>query len=195
MKLMHKGEYILNVPNALSFYRLIIFPFILYLALSGNEKWFAIFICISLITDMLDGSIARYFQLQTKFGAALDNLADIATYIMALLGLFLFKWDDIAAHAWILYIFLFVFVLSYIISFVKFGKIPGLHLVGGVTTGYLQGIFFFILFSVGFYTWMYYIAIGFGIIAYCEKSLVLLRMDDIKTGVKGLYWLLKEQRR
>lgn len=188
-----KGESVLNVPNLISLYRLLVFPLIMYLALTGQEKWFVILLCISLVSDVLDGNIARYFKLQTNFGAALDNLADICTYAVALLGLFIFKWDVIEPHALILYIFLSVFVLSYFVSFFRFGKIPGLHLYSAVSAGYIQSIFFFILFVFGFYPWMYYLAIGWGALAYIEKILVLFKLDDIKIGVKGLYWLMKRK--
>lgn len=188
-----KGENVLNVPNLISLYRLLVFPVILLMALTGRESWFVILLCISLVSDVLDGNIARLFKLQTNFGAALDNLADICTYAVALLGLFIFKWTDIEPHAWFLYLFLAVFVLSYIVSFLKFGKIPGLHLYSAVSAGYVQSIFFFILFVFGFYSWMYYLAIGWGVLAYIEKIFVLLKLDDIRIGVKGLYWLMKTE--
>jgi cardiolipin synthase len=105
----------------------------------------------------------------------------------------LFKWTDIAPHAWILWVFLGVFVASYLVSFARFGKIPGLHLYSAVSAGYLQGIFFFVLFVFDFYPWMYYLAVGWGALAYIEKILVLLKLDDIRIGVKGLYWLMKEK--
>lgn len=193
-KIIVKGESILNVPNLISLYRLLAFPFILFFALTGQEKLFVILLCISLVSDILDGNIARYFKLQTNFGAALDNLADICTYAMALLGLFLFKWAEIKPHAWILYLFLVVFVLSYFVSFFRFGKIPGLHLYSAVSAGYIQGIFFFVLFAFGFYPWLYYLAVGWGAIAYIEKIFVLFKLDDIKIGVKGIYWLLQKEK-
>ncbi|KOH44559.1 CDP-alcohol phosphatidyltransferase family protein [Sunxiuqinia dokdonensis] len=193
-QLLVKGENILNVPNLISLYRLLVFPVILFMALTGRESWFVVLLCISLVSDVLDGNIARFFKLQTNFGAALDNLADIFTYAMALLGLFIFKWTEIAPHAWILYLFLAVFVLSYVVSFFRFGKIPGLHLYSAVSAGYIQSIFFFVLFVFGFYPWMYYLAIGWGVVAYVEKIFVLLKLDDIRIGVKGLYWLMKEER-
>lgn len=193
-KLTVKGENILNVPNAFSFYRLAMFPVILGLAIAGNEKWFVILLCVNLISDILDGNIARIFNLRTRFGAGLDNLADMGTYALALFGIFHFKWEEVRPHAWFLYLFLGIFVLSYTIAFYRFGKIPGLHLYSAVSAGYVQGIFFFILFVCGFYPWMYYVAVGWGIIAYIEKMLVLLKLDDIRSGVKGLYWLLKEEK-
>lgn len=194
MKLMVKGENILNIPNAISFYRLIMFPVILVFALRGNEKLFVIFLCISLVSDIFDGNIARIFNLKTRFGAQLDNLADMGSYILALLGIFLFRWSDVSPHLWFLYIFLVIFILSYIVGFSRFGKVPGLHIYSAVTAGYIQGFFFFILFVWGFYPWMYYIAMGWGIVAYIEKTLILLRLDEIKSGVKGLYWLIQKER-
>ncbi len=194
MKVNFNGENILNVPNLLSLYRLMISPFILFLALSSQENLFVIFLCISLITDILDGNIARFFKLQTRFGAAIDNLADMFTYAMALLGIFKFRWEEIEPHAWFLYMFLAIFILSYIVAFIRFGKIPGLHLYGAVTAGYIQGVFFFVLFVFGFYGWMYFIAVGWGIAAYIEKIIVLFLLDDIRIGVKGLYWLLNSKK-
>jgi CDP-diacylglycerol--glycerol-3-phosphate 3-phosphatidyltransferase len=112
---------------------------------------------------------------------------------MALLGLFIFKWTEIEPHAWILYIFLGVFILSYIIAFARFRKIPGLHLYSVVSSGYAQSTFFFILFVFGFYSWMFYLVVIWGIVAYTEKIFVLLKLDDIKIGVKGLYWVIKNK--
>lgn len=194
MQINYKGENILNIPNIISFYRLIMFPVVLILALLGQERWFVILLSINLVSDILDGFIARTFNLVTRFGAALDNLADVGTYILALYGIFAFRWEAIGPHAWLLYLFLGVFILSYIVAFARFGKIPGLHLYGAVIAGYLQGVFFFVLFVWDFYLWMYYLAVGWGVIAYLEKIVVLMKADEIKPGIKGLYWLLKKKR-
>ena len=193
-KLIYKGENILNIPNILSFYRFAISPLILYFALSGFEKLYAIFICISLVSDILDGNIARYFKLQTRFGAALDNLADMCTYVLAFLGIYLFKWNEIQPHAWAFYLFIITLLVSYIVAFVRLKKIPGLHLYSVVSSGYAQGIFIFFLFAFGFNLVLFYIVCFWGTLAYIEKIFVLMRLDEIKSGVKGLYWLLHEQK-
>jgi CDP-diacylglycerol--glycerol-3-phosphate 3-phosphatidyltransferase len=111
---------------------------------------------------------------------------------MAILGLFVFKWAEIEPHSWILFLFLGIFILSYVVSFARFGKIPGLHLYSAVSAGYAQSIFFFVLFVFGFYPWMLYVVATWGIIAYIEKIIILFKLDDIRIGVKGLYWLLKK---
>jgi CDP-diacylglycerol--glycerol-3-phosphate 3-phosphatidyltransferase len=193
MKYIYKNENILNVPNAISFYRVITFPLILVLALLGKEQWFVILLSINLVSDILDGFIARTFKLTTRFGAALDNLGDMGTYILALYGVFAFRWEAIQPHAWLLYLILAIFVLSYLVAFVRFGKIPGLHLYGAVIAGYIQGAFFFVLFVWDFYLWFYYLALGWGVLAYIDKILVLLTTDNIRSGLKGFYWVMKDK--
>jgi CDP-diacylglycerol--glycerol-3-phosphate 3-phosphatidyltransferase len=191
---MQQKENIYNLPNLISFYRLAVFPLILWFVLSGNEPLFVVFICISLVSDILDGFIARTFGLVTRFGAALDNLADVGTYILAVAGLFRFRWEPVQPHSWILFLFLGIFALTYVIAFIRFRKMPGLHLYGGVIAGYLQGIFLFVLFVWGFFPWLYYLALGWGVLAYIEKGFVLMHLDDIRANTRGLYWVLREKR-
>lgn len=192
---MEKKEPLFNLPNLISFYRLIVFPLILWFAWSGNEQMFVIFICISLVSDILDGFIARTFNMVTKLGAQLDNLADLGTYILAIYGIFRFRWEELQPHIWILYLFLVIFALTYVVAWIRFRKIPGLHLYGAVIAGYLQGLFLFVLFLYGFIPWFFYLAMGWGILAYIEKFFVLIHLDDIRVNTKGLYWLLKRKKR
>jgi cardiolipin synthase len=189
-----RKERILNVPNLLSGYRLLAFPVTLFFAVRGDERTFVVLICISLVTDVLDGFIARTFHLVTRFGGALDNLADLGTYVAALYGVFAFRWDAIRPHVWILYVFLAALLFSYSVAWIRFRKMPGLHLYSGMVKATLQGVFFFVLFAFGFRPWLFYLAAGWGILAYIEKTAVLFLLEDIVPNTKGLYWLLKKQR-
>ena len=75
----------LTIPNILSLYRLFAFPFIMLMIILKLQLLFAIFLVISLNTDVWDGFIARRFNQQTAIGARIDSLADIGVYIAALL--------------------------------------------------------------------------------------------------------------
>jgi CDP-diacylglycerol--glycerol-3-phosphate 3-phosphatidyltransferase len=41
---------------------------------------------------------------------------------------------------------------------------------------------------------MLYVVATWGIIAYTEKIFILFKLDDIKIGVKGLYWVMKKEK-
>ena len=71
----------MNLPNKLTVMRMILIPFFVFFMLApyfegyGNYIATAIFIIASL-TDMLDGKIARKYNLVTNFGKFMDPLAD-----------------------------------------------------------------------------------------------------------------------
>lgn len=88
----------MNRPNKLTIFRVIlIVPFVIVL-LGGDAGWFgddllipeiaalAIFIIASL-TDMIDGKIARKYNLITNFGKFMDPLADKLLVSSALIAL------------------------------------------------------------------------------------------------------------
>ena len=70
----------LNLPNKLTLLRLILVPVFVVVMLLSNELWASITgLCLFIIaslTDMLDGKIARKYNLITDFGKFLDPLAD-----------------------------------------------------------------------------------------------------------------------
>ena len=71
----------MNLPNKLTMLRVILIPFFVVFMLGSllgdADKWIAlgIFIAASL-TDLLDGKIARKYNLVTDFGKLMDPLAD-----------------------------------------------------------------------------------------------------------------------
>lgn len=70
----------MNLPNKLTMFRVILIPFFVVFMLwdiTQFDKWISlgIFIVASL-TDLLDGKIARKYNLVTNFGKFMDPLAD-----------------------------------------------------------------------------------------------------------------------
>lgn len=181
----------INVPNILSFYRLITFPLVMYLALSHKENSFVVLLVVNLITDVLDGFIARTFNLQSEFGSRLDAYADIGMYITAITGVIMFKMDDILPHLSVFIIFIITYFLPKIIAYIRFRRFPSFHLYSSKTGGYMQGIFFFIWFVFGFYVVIYYSVLLFGILTFIEQSLIVIISPELKSNAKGLYWILK----
>lgn len=79
----------MNIPNKLSMLRIILIPFMLFFYLAnfvpyGKIIAIAIFI-VAAFTDMLDGHIARKYNLVTNLGKLLDPIADKLLVVSALL--------------------------------------------------------------------------------------------------------------
>ncbi len=80
-----------HVPNILTLSRFALIPFIVYFIDAENYLLAFIFLTISALTDILDGFIARKFNLITNFGKLIDPLADKATQVSILIILTLKK--------------------------------------------------------------------------------------------------------
>lgn len=82
----------LNIPNAITFLRLALVPVMAWYLVEGRYgPALAVFLAAAL-SDLLDGFIARRFDLTSTLGAALDPVADklnmfVATVLLASQGL------------------------------------------------------------------------------------------------------------
>ncbi len=85
----------MNLPNKLTIFRVILIPFVvLFLLLDPSNQVYrmialVIFIIASL-TDLLDGKIARKYNLITNFGKFMDPLADkllVCSCMICLVGI------------------------------------------------------------------------------------------------------------
>ncbi|MBO4616475.1 MAG: CDP-alcohol phosphatidyltransferase family protein [Lachnospiraceae bacterium] len=88
---VQQGKYynkILTVPNVLSFFRLALIPVIIWLYIAmGEYVLTAGLIVLSGATDVIDGFIARRFNMVSALGKALDPVADKLTQCAMLICL------------------------------------------------------------------------------------------------------------
>ncbi len=81
----------MNLPNKLTMFRVLLIPFFVVFMLvdiTSVDKWIALAIfIIASLTDLLDGKIARKYNLVTNFGKFMDPLADKLLVCSALICL------------------------------------------------------------------------------------------------------------
>ncbi len=82
---------ILTIPNLLSLFRLLLIPvyIIVYLNAQDASHYYlsAAILAVSCMTDLIDGKIARHFNMISTVGKILDPLADKATQFSLILCL------------------------------------------------------------------------------------------------------------
>ncbi|MBU0951901.1 MAG: CDP-alcohol phosphatidyltransferase family protein [Elusimicrobia bacterium] len=67
----------MNIANLITLIRILLVPvFIYYLKLGNNNSIPLIIFSICVLTDLLDGFLARTLKMQTQIGSTLDPIAD-----------------------------------------------------------------------------------------------------------------------
>ena len=83
MKHIDRHE-LFSIPNLMGYFRSLMIPVFCFLYLTAETKqdiWkAAAVVLISSLTDMLDGLVARKFNMITEFGKFLDPFADKLTH-------------------------------------------------------------------------------------------------------------------
>lgn len=76
---------IITIPNLLSIFRILLLPVFVILYLNAGTTWeflrATIVLAVSALTDLIDGKIARKYNMISNLGKALDPIADKLTHI------------------------------------------------------------------------------------------------------------------
>ena len=139
---MHRKDWkkdIFTIPNMLSLFRLVLIPVYVVIYLSADpNSWTdhliaAGVLAVSCLTDMIDGKIARHFNMISTTGKILDPLADKATQMTMIICL-LVKYPILK---WLIIMFVIkeVFQLTAGIITLRKGKVlRGALLSGKIST-------------------------------------------------------------
>lgn len=128
---------VFTIPNILSFFRLLLIPVYILIYLNAEDSFqfisAAAILALSCLTDMVDGKIARKYNMVSTLGILLDPVADKATQFSITLCLSL-KYP-------VLYPVLLLFVIKEgfqliagIIAYINGKMLPGALLIGKVCT-------------------------------------------------------------
>jgi len=96
---------ILTIPNAMSFFRLLLIPVIIWFYCGKQSYLWAVLVtALSALTDIADGKIARKFNMVSDVGKVLDPVADKLTQLTLIICL-------LSRYSW-LWLLLALFVLK-----------------------------------------------------------------------------------
>jgi phosphatidylglycerophosphate synthase len=102
-------------------------PAVLTTAIAGSRVWFIVLLVISLMTDALDGFLARRLNAYSELGRKLDSAADYLTMLTGLAGIALL-WPEVVRRElpWIAAgLGTFFGVVAY--GFIRLGRAPCYH--------------------------------------------------------------------
>lgn len=129
-----------SVPNLLSGFRLLSVPGLLILAWHGATGVFLLLFGLALLSDVLDGVVARRYRLETEFGAQLDQWADFALWVSFPLAAW-WLWPEIVRReAAYVALAIVCLLLPTAIASLKYREVPGYHTWCAKLDAVLMGI-------------------------------------------------------
>ena len=91
-----RKEDLINIPNVLCYIRIVLVPVFVYLFVKEHYWQSALVVLIATATDVVDGWIARHFNMITDWGKFIDPLADkLMQFAMLIMTIFKNPWVSI----------------------------------------------------------------------------------------------------
>ena len=118
---------VLNIPNILSLFRIIAAPFLLLTGWLEMPDLFFVLFGLMLLSDVLDGFLARILDQISEEGARLDSYGDILTYLSTPLAAWWLCPDLIKVELYYIIAVIIIYVLPAFFALAKFGKLASYH--------------------------------------------------------------------
>jgi CDP-diacylglycerol--glycerol-3-phosphate 3-phosphatidyltransferase len=183
----------LNAPNLLSAFRVACAPLGLLLAWRGATAAFVALFAIGLLTDVVDGIVARRFGLVTDFGARLDQWGDFALWASLPLAAWWLWPATLVREAGFVARAFACMLLPTAIAYLKYRAVPGYHTwsvkVGAIAMGASAPLL--LLFDVA---WPFRAAALFQVVCAIDELGITLLSPTCRNDVPSVLHALRERR-
>jgi CDP-diacylglycerol--glycerol-3-phosphate 3-phosphatidyltransferase len=190
---MFKKEYV-TVPNILSVSRIVLLP-ILFVFISLRMYFsFTVAYAILGMTDMFDGMIARRFNMKTEIGKQLDSIADLFFFLSSAYFIHVLYTDYLQPNIPLFFIFMSIFVLSFIVSYIRCGKVILLH----TFLAKLNAVLVYFLVIASYFldtTYVITFILCSYIVTFTEETFMLGIYGDIDPDTLTIFSLMKAGRK
>lgn len=182
---------IYSIPNILSFLRLGLVPVLIGLALLKAGQLFLWVLAFSLLSDVLDGYLARKLNQVSELGAKLDSWGDVLTYASMIFGLFSIWPSIFADQAPFLFAAMLSFTVPVAVALRKFGGYPSYHTWGAKIAAVLIAPAYYVLILYG-YDDFFRLVILFHILVAIEEMIITIILKQRRSNVRSVLSLLRE---
>ena len=183
---------IMNIPNILSLFRIISAPFLLLSGWLDMPTLFFILFGLMLLSDALDGIIARMLNQTSELGARLDSYGDILTYLSTPIAVW-WLWPEIVLEE-LYYIIaaIIIYILPAFVTLLKFGKLASYHTWITKISAVLMAAGAVML--LGFESnLLFHLAIYFLVIEMIENIAITIILPKQKNDIHSIWHAWKER--
>ena len=184
---------IYNLPNLVSFIRILMAPVLIGLALNQQPIWFLAVLIFSEFTDVLDGFLARRLNQITSLGAHLDSWGDFTIYSSISISAWILWPDIVQEHFLFIIIIIASFTVPVLIGIVKFKTLTSYH-TWGVKIAVATTIIAYLLLFSGLLDWPIKVAAIVCLLAALEEITITLIIKHEHADVRSFLQALKYRR-
>lgn len=182
-----------NVPNLLSGFRIVCVPILLALAWQGASGLFLALFGLGLVSDVLDGALARRLGQESEFGARLDQWGDFALWMSFPLGAW-WLWPDIVRREGTYVLVALACMLTpTAIAYAKYRAVPGYHTwsvkIGAILMGFAVPLL--LIFDVA---WPFRVAALLQIVCAIDELGITCLFADCRHDVPSVFHALRIRR-
>ncbi len=175
----------LNIANVITGCRIALAPVLLFLAWQGREHLFLACLIVSLVSDIVDGQIARRFGYASELGSRLDSWADLLTFAAVPIATVWLRPDLVTSEKIAFVAAVASYVIPIAVGFAKFRQLTSYHSLMARVSAYLLGAAVVVLFAHGPH-WPFRGAVCVLIIAELEEIAITVALPEPRSGVRSL---------
>ncbi|WP_300666277.1 CDP-alcohol phosphatidyltransferase family protein [Fluviicola sp.] len=178
------------IPISLIIFRLILAPIMIGLAFTfkdASRPFLLVLMYLGLISDILDGIIARKINVSTEKLRRFDSQTDMIFWVSIGICIWLLNPDLISRNKGSISIIFVLEGMCYLISFMKFGKETCTHAFLSKIWGITLLIGFTSLIGFNYAGIPFLIAIIFGLISHTDRILITLLLPRWTHDVPSFY--------
>jgi CDP-diacylglycerol--glycerol-3-phosphate 3-phosphatidyltransferase len=136
-----------SIPLALTIFRICSAPVLMVLAAMGKERFFLWLAIAALLSDVLDGALARRLGASSETGRLLDSWADLLIALVSFAGATLLWPDTMRQEAGYFALVLAALVIPNAWGLLRFRRLLGYHTVSAKSSGVLLAVGAVLLFT------------------------------------------------
>jgi phosphatidylglycerophosphate synthase len=129
-----------SIPTALTVFRLLSAPVLMVLAYMGRERYFLWLAIAALLSDVLDGALARRLGASSETGRLLDSWADLLIALVSFAGATLLWPDTMREESGYFALILAALVIPNAWGFLRFRRLLGYHTISAKASGVLLAV-------------------------------------------------------
>jgi CDP-diacylglycerol--glycerol-3-phosphate 3-phosphatidyltransferase len=184
---------VMTTPNMISAGRIVASPIMGLAGRLEHPRLFLVLFAACLLSDFVDGLLARMRSQKSKLGARLDTWGDVSMYLCAVFGA-AFLWPNlIVREGSFIAVAILLIAVSGTVSLLKHGRLPTYHTWSAKLSTAVIGITALLMFS-GVSAWPFRLSVAALAVSAVEETGITIILPRWRPDVRTVFHAVRLKR-